>query len=488
MLALSAPVAASAPPVVQAQAGRASDRDAALDPAVEFLAPWGVGSFAPHEVRALSALLRAQAKYDAGSYAGAKRVLDAIWAEHPTGGVDWGQLPMQPFGINIGSPPCYYALRMLSDATDWRVATPGSAAPLRTATLTVVLVGRSHGIEPQSLADLQLGTGIPVDHVLEPLLLEDGNRVVHESLHLLREYVLAMTGGDLGLDVQILHLPDVDLEVSASISGGRKFAGLSDLTELWPFLTQAQIAATDWWWVLYPSHVPEHIPGWENAEFVTGGMGTGPDATAPCFLIDDRWLVRKPPHLGDGPYSDVERNAYLPQWLQHELFHHLFRTYPEFGLEQTPHQWFDLGTWPPDFEGRYEADYFHEALYRRLQGARPPLVAKLRYATAGAPWQLFTVADLLGPYRRSPVENDWHVGDIQLSPQLEWQNQAGVDWNLQDDLANGRLLLGPDCPYWGNGWHGRKFDVVLARDDLGDLQPEIAGFAFLGELYAVDGP
>lgn len=62
-----------------------------------------------------------------------------------------------------------------------------------------------------------------------------------------------------------------------------------------------------------------------------------------------------------------------------------------------------------------------------------------------------------------------------------------MDWNLQDDLASGDLLTGPDCPYYPS-WGGRKFDVVLARDALGDLLNEIVGFAFNGELYERTGP
>jgi hypothetical protein len=141
-----------------------------------------------------------------------------------------------------------------------------------------------------------------------------------------------------------------------------------------------------------------------------------------------------------------------------------------------------------DFVGRYEADYFHEAVYKRFLTATPPLTSALRYATAGAPWHMFDTQALVGDYRRSPVENNWHLGSIQFGPQLEWQNQAGVDWNLQDDTANGRLLTGPDCPYFGLGWYGSKFDVVLKRNDLGDILPELRGFGFTGELYERIGP
>jgi hypothetical protein len=351
----------------------------------------------------------------------------------------------------------------------------------------VVLVGRSNGIEPRSTGELQQGTGLPVQHTLDPALLTDGSRIVRTSLELFTEYVLAATEGALGVDVNIIHLPELDLEVEARISSGRRFAGLKDPAGVWPEIAAGEAAATDWWWVIYPSHVPEQYPDFQNAEFVTGGMGTGPDSRSPMFLIDDRWLVRKPPHIGTGPYTDVERETYLPQWLQHEFFHHLFRIYPAFGLEDASHQWFDRSTWPSDFQGWYEADYYHEALHRRLKSADEPLVAALRYSTTGVDWQALTTDDLRAMYTRSPVTNGWHIGVIDAAGSLEWRNSAGVRWSLTPDLANGELLTGPDCPYFGT-WGGNRFRLAPRRNEWGDPTPEVHGFYFNGELYELVWP
>jgi hypothetical protein len=453
------------------------------DPAVSFLAPYGLQNFSQQHVDALRTFLLAEREYEAGRYVRASNLLGALWAQYPTGDPSWAALPTQPFGINIGSPPCYYALRMLTDMAAWRVHDPSQGPAPRTARLSVLLVGRTAGVEPQNATDIAQGGGVPVQHALDPRVAGGEHFAVTESLALFEEYVLAMTGGLLALETHVVPLPDVTLSVHAGVlPGGTYYAGLTDASELWFHLSDALMAATDWWWIVYPSHVPEQHPDFHGAEFVTGGMGTGPDSVSPCFIVDDRWLVRKPPHLGSGEYSDVERRAYLPQWLQHEFFHHLFRAYPQFGLEATSHQWFDPANWPPDFLGRYEADYYHEALYRRLTTATPPLHVGLRYATAGAPWSQITLAQLLGTYRREPVQNPWHVGNIQLGPQLEWRNTAGVEWSLTDDIANGRLLTAPDCPYYGQ-WNGRKFDIVLERDANGDLTSTVRGFGFVGELY-----
>lgn len=458
---------------------------AEFDPAVAFLRPYGLNNFTNFYKRALRTWLKSSWRHERGEYQDAGAQLTALWNQNPTGAPGWGNLPTQPFGINIGSPPCYYSLRMLSDANDWRIQSSVThSVPVREAVMSVILVGNTHGIEPRSLSELQQGTGIPVTHQLDGRLLDQDNLIVHQSLGLFEEYVFAMTDGMLGVDVNIIHLPAVDMEVHATINGGSKFAGLVDPWQVWQHLSEQQLEETDWWWLIYPSHVPEQYPDFTNAEFITGGMGTGATGASPLFLIDDRWLVRKPPHIGTGEYSVVEREAYLPQWLQHEFFHHLFRTYPEFGLEDTPHQWFNPATWPADFDGRYEADYFHEAMFKRLQGATPPLHVALRYATADAPWETLDVSDVVGSYRREPVQNAWHIGTISqvTGNSLLWSNNAGVSWVLDAQLLDGELLTGPDCPYY-NPPNGTKFDIVLERDALGDLTSVVEGFSFSGELY-----
>lgn len=453
--------------------------------ALAFLAPYGLENFSQHYIDALESFLCAQQLYDAKDYLGAKVVLDALWAAHPAGDDDWGYLPWQPFDINLGTPPCYYALRMLTDITNWRVANPDAPPAPRTARLTVLIVGQTSGIEPQNVQDIHDGTGVFVEHTVDPRLTENDYAVVHESLKLYTEYAFAaVTQGQLDVETHILPLPDVDLPVHAYVlPNGVYYAGLVDSSLVWPSVPAEVIAATDWWWILFPSHVPEQYPDFEGVGFLNGGMGVGPDSVSPMFIIDDRWLVRKPAPLGQGEYSTIERSVYLPQWLQHEIYHHYYRTYPQLGLEDEGHQWFDLSTWPEDFEGQYEPDYYHESLYKRLHFAEPGLHAALRYATADAPWGELTIDDVLGEYRREPVENPWHIGDIRIdSTQLEWLNTAPVSWDLFDDLGNGRLLTGADCPYIDFP-KGDRFAIVLARDEIGDITTEITGFEFLGELY-----
>jgi len=472
-------------------------------PAHRLLAPYGLKQFPDLYRRALEAFLTAEKLYQNGDYGGALKGLEQLWAQYPPGSEDWARCNSSIAGINIGSPPCYYGLRMLTDCAQWRLqrgAQRSRQGRPRMATLTVVLVGRSKGIQPTSWAELEKNTGREVEHVLHPMLLAHNQRVIHQSLRLFREYVLAMTEGRLGVRTEVLYLPDLCVPVHA-VAAPYRVAELADgaMDQMWAAIPPEVVAATDWWWVLYPSHVPEQYPGFETTEFITGGMGRGPDGASPCFIIDDLWLVRKPPHLGRGPYSEWERRAYLPQWLQHEFFHHLFACYPEFELEAKDHQWFNHETWPKDFEGRFEADYFYEALHKRLQPlGNPPLHVTLRYAAP--PQELFsalTTESLYGTYRHRPVENDWHVGTIQPdaeagrdgTPVLRWTNTAGVSWRLWPALKEGVLRTGPDNPYYeSNPTNGRAFRIVLRRDSNGEYVSEVAGFQFQEGFYGRETP
>jgi hypothetical protein len=196
-----------------------------------------------------------------------------------------------------------------------------------------------------------------------------------------------------------------------------------------------------------------------------GGIGA-----RPLFLSDDGWFVRKPEHLGRGRYTAIERRAYQPQWFQHEFMHHLFRTWPAFGLEDTGHQWFDRSTWPDDFEGRFEPDYYSEAIDKRLLTATPSLAEALR-GKDYADMDSTPLSAIAGDFRREPVENDWHVGAVTVAgDEARWTNQAGVSWSLL--VRQGALFSGPDCPY----------GELIVEVELGD-GGRVAALWFGGERY-----
>ncbi len=470
--------------------------------ALELLEPHGLETFPSLTVEALQIFLELEGAYGRGEYAECRRRLDAFWEAHPPASAAWRPSSAPDSPVFVGSPPCYYALRMLDECIDWRLAEAraeaehepedGAESTTREVRLTVVLVGRGKGLEPRSWKDLERGKGKRRTARLAPELLADDHAVIRESLALFTEYVAAMTAGRLRVVTTIEHLAKLEVPLAVRAEE-RRHAGLGESATplIWSALDAGTQAATDWWWVLYPSAVPEQHEDFETTEFITGGMGVGPDGLSPCFLVDDRWLLRKPPHLGQGAYTSIERRAYLPQWLQHEFFHHLFRTWPGFALEAEGHQWFDRSKWPRDFEGTYEPDYYREALHRRLRTqAEPPLHIALRYRRAGPEvWARIDVGEIAGRYVHDPTENEWHVGEIVVEgrgkrARMRWTNTAGVAWSLEPDLAAGLLRCGPDSPYADDPRAGSTdFTLVLARDAEGDWLPRVTGFRFLGDLY-----
>lgn len=362
----------------------------AQTPAEVLLRPQGTDNFPALYRQALNAFVEAQETYRKGQYDEASKTLSAFWKAHPPGTREWEQAEGLDFragqvmGVNYGAPACYSALRMLSEAVEWRL-TKRAKAPTRIR-LSVLLVGHSSGIQFSTKKDLHVGIGRFVTHDLK---LAPWESVIEQSVWLFQEYVSAMTGGGLTLELDLVRLPNVDLPVvmregDAGESGGQGFIDLANDAQpiLWKSVPNSIKAVTDWWWVIYPSHYPSELSELADTPFITGGMGGGPGAS-PLFIIDDLWLLRKPaPYAGRTAYSEIERRAYLPQWMQHEFFHYLFRVYPQFQLERSDHQWFDRSTWPADFEGRIEQDYYAEALHKRLQHASPPLTFQLRYAPA----------------------------------------------------------------------------------------------------------
>lgn len=473
----------------------------AAPPAKEIFAPYNEKRFTALAKESAETYFAAEEAYKAGEFQTANKTLNQFWKVHPPGTDKWEKAYgdadgfAKTTGANFGSPLGYYALRMLTDCAKWRAPkkNKGPDKPA-TVTFTVLLVGKSAGVQPRTVAEFNNKGGIAVENAIDPRLAENDHAVMRQSMWLFQEYVNAITDGKLAVKVEFLPLPQLTVPVKAHAKPFR-YAGLGDkATDMVFAAVPAEVRRrTDWWLLVYPSHVPKAAP-FASTEFITGGIGGGPDGRTPLFMVDDLWFVRKPPHLGRGDYTEFERRLYLPQWFQHEFFHHLFATYPAFKLEAKDHQWFDRKTWPADFAGTQEPDYYHEALHKRLKTpqAQPPLELALRYAgPPDAVLKKLTPEALVGTYVRSPRENDYHEGTIEAAakkkgPALVWTNKAGVSWGLTPDLAAGVLKTGPDNPYFKDAPDdaARAFHLVLARDAAGEYLPEVTGFRFNGELYS----
>ena len=422
----------------------------------------GQDAFSTLQVDAVEAMLLGEDDVLAGRYDAALARVEGVFSAYPKSDPVRWSTPV-PEGVNLGTPVAYYGLRMLEEIA--RVGAAEEVAPLGALQLTVVRVACATGRRPAS-ADLTQGEDVSL--TLDPGL--DDRAFIDPSLRLFRAYVRALTGGRLELDVAVVDVAEC---ATVTFDPGSRVSSIEDAAAPLQHVPEATRRATDMWWVIYPSNVPPG-PEFAGAEFVTGGMGSVGDA--PLFIVDDLWLVRKPPHLGDGPYSEVERRVYLPQWLQHEYFHHLYRLYPEFGLEARSHQWFDRATWPDDFVGQWEPDYYAESFTRRIAGASTPVQDRMRVSSRHRDLSGITAADLAGRYAREPVENGYHDVTVSLTNgELVWSNAANVSWGLT--WEDGALSTGEDCPYGAQDLTVR----VPFADAAGGR--EVEGLVFLGELY-----
>ena len=443
-------------------------------------------AFSPLEVDAVTTFINAESLYFQCDYRGANDILAPFWQRHPRGEAEWtpSASPAAPGGTNVGNPRVYHALGMLTEAVKHRLTSIQTPEPSKVV-MTVVLVGCSKGLQARSQAELDEGTGIEIENSLDPGLRNGAEeRVLESSIRLFREYMRAITEGRLDVQPRVVELLDVCLP-AATAAGTPPTARIASFDAMWAAIPEPIKATTDYWWAIYPSHIPEHAAFRETEFSDSSGMRTPPDSRAPVFISEDKWLLRKRTPHGDGALSDLERRISLPQWLQHELFHHLFREYPSLGLETTAHRWFDRTTWPADFVGVSEPDYFHEAFHKRLAAARPPLHVKLRYAPAamGTYFRQLTNESVVGSYQRRPVQNGWHSGRIESTESgLVWRNDAGIVWRLVPDLARGKLLNGPDNPYFEQ-LSAKAFTLALRSDPEGNPLPAVRAFQFLGEEY-----
>jgi hypothetical protein len=387
---------------------------------------------------------------------------------------------------------------MLTECVHWKLDGAREQAKLTPLHFTVVLIGRSHGIQPASVEELHEQRGTMVRNSLDRRLLDTPRPIIDDCFGLLFDYLQASTGGRLKVETRILPYPDLDVPMRVFDDPDQPRAELvpGALERIWTAVPEEVRASTDWWYIIYPSHRPEQYAAFAHTDFSNGGGITQSPETGSALQVgDDRVLLTKPPKYGGRAVTHEERVAFFSQVMQHEFFHELFWLYPEFQLEARGHQWFDRSTWPGDFVGVNESDYYSEALHQRLLPlAKPPLWEKLLYTWPADVANKITPASLIGAYRRQPVTNGWHEGTITTDPggragirielpQFRWTNHAAKSWRLE--LAPGKrlLLTGPDNPYFQSA-EGKAFRIALRQGENGEFLPEVAGFWFNGEFYA----
>ncbi|MEM7675982.1 MAG: hypothetical protein AAF449_08265 [Myxococcota bacterium] len=422
-------------------------------------------SFPNTYVDAIETLLHAEDEVVAGRFADARARLAALFERYPRSDPIWWS-GVGRAGANVGTPVAYDGARLRAAIA--RIG-PGTVETPTAIRFFGVLAPCSTGEIPTSP---DLSTSEAVAGTLAPGITADDYRLLRESLRLFRHYVFAITDGALRVDLAVQEVENcVQVGFSPGNDPSYAISGIQQYTSPIAELSAAQRDQVDMYWVMYPSNVPEG-PGFDEMSFITCGMGGY--GARPVFISDELWLLRNPAHLGQGPMSTVERRVYLPQWLQHEFFHHLFRTWPAFELEARGHQWFDRDTWPADFVGEWEPDYYAEALAKRLRGASPSVAKALHVSTPPVDLSSLNAADFGGRFVRHPVENGYHEVTVAVqNGALVWRNAANVRWGLT--WQDGGLSTGEDCPYGVQTLGVRTVEVAGAL--------RVDALVFLGEAY-----
>ena len=146
--------------VVLALAGSLCTAQVATLPSVRLLQPFGLEHFSRQYRLAVDTFFTAQMAYEHADYRAASAVLDGLWKLYPPASPEWVRLMResnavaQSTGADFGTPPCYYALRMLTECVAWRMRT-GAPSPTVPVRFSVILIGHSHGIQPANLQELQ---------------------------------------------------------------------------------------------------------------------------------------------------------------------------------------------------------------------------------------------------------------------------------------------------------------------------------------------
>jgi len=243
-----------------------------VSPSQLMLKPLGITQFPPLYQRAIDVYFTAVAAYQKQDYAAAQKILQALWTEVPPGDPAWKKLQKESSDLqsvaDFGVPPAYAALRMLTDCVAWRIKNTLPVAPPTTVQLTVVFVGKSTGPEPETLAELDKHEGRLTTNSLDAALDGlKGEQMVNDSYWLFDEYILAITQGRTQVKRVFVRLPAFTAHVGLHRGGVELSRKVSE--EIWAAVPANIARSTDWWHLVYPSHVPKSTE-FADERFVTG--------------------------------------------------------------------------------------------------------------------------------------------------------------------------------------------------------------------------
>ncbi|GBF51458.1 hypothetical protein LPTSP4_29950 [Leptospira ryugenii] len=442
---------------------------------------FGTTSIPKGYVEAVETYLKAEDLIRSANYAAANSLLTEYWRSNPE---STSSIPENAGGIFTGHPPAYASLQMITKVAN--VLSSGIPKERETFRYTILIPDSATGYDPSNLGDAEYNKGKPVSYRISPKIAANQYQVLKESTWLFAEYLSALFEGQVKVIIEIVPLKvSLPIEMQKVAEGAFTSRPEQKAMEiLWQKVPNSIKQRTDFWMLVFPSHKPSNQELKKTYYFTGGGMGTAYNGS-PLILIDDEFLLRAQPHFGvnEKSFDSLERRLYIPQFLQHEFFHHIYRNYTEFKLEAKGHQWHDRSSWPKDFVGKFESDYYQESFEKRIRRAEPSLLSKLRFQEPSKEvWSSLQSDSMIGQYVREPEENDWHRGTIvEDSSTLYWENEAGVRWRLTDN-NEGELIKDEGTPYYEYPL-GKSFKLKIKRDNSGKYSDQIDGFYFNGEYY-----
>ena len=358
----------AAPAVATAVA--AAKTSAALD---EFWGRYGAKtSFDKDWVELLTKLLDAEDKVVAEDFKGARVIVDELIKKYPlmennqpeanAWWVNYNKMQLKNPRPHFGEPGMYAHLRMLDDITKMGV----SKTMLGKTTLRMaVVMPACTDIVPEQGPTL-------INERLNPEIEANDFAVLRQSLRLFQSYLLAISGGELRLELKFYKI-----EKCFQIKPETRYLG-GNFDEPLLQLPKGEAEKTDMFWLVYPNQYDKGA----KISFSSGiSLFNGKDK--PVFMCEDDWVLKKrAPDQGSGSRTEVERRMYLPEWFQHEFFHHMFASWPELKLEGTKnHEYHDKAFWPADFTGQIEEDYYSESLRKRFYSQPISIAQKLKRAS-----------------------------------------------------------------------------------------------------------
>ncbi len=303
----------------------------------------------------LTKLLEAEDKVILEDFKGARVIVDELIKKYPLmqkntpGGNAWWANYTKMYDRDprphLGEPGLYAHLRMLDDITKMGV----SKTLLGKTTLRMAIVMPAcTDIVPERGPTL-------TNERLSPEVEANDFAVVRQSLRLFQSYLLAISGGELRLELKFYKI-----EKCLQIKPETRYL-LDSIPVPLDQLPEGEAKKADMFWMIYPNHFDK------GAEIsIMGGMSSYANSK-PLFISPDDAILKKRDQQGSGSRTEVERRMYLPEWAQHEFFHHLMSSWKEeLGLPNTDKEWADNSTWPADFSGILEEDFYSEALNKRL--------------------------------------------------------------------------------------------------------------------------